>query len=199
MAGRDWTNPPLTPPRRGTAFERWFVRSPPWRGRGWVGSSRVKAPSFAMLEKNRWRAERWTDSSASCVLFNSRCRAISSCPALVCPVRNTFRRPVVMPSKRRMSLREKITPAKHDGLTVFGNCLIIFGNGETAKQANRAKGRDAPPGASVSNAVIAVVLCPNSIASTGTPSGLEGEIDELVYALYGLTKEEKALVQAAAK
>ncbi|MDA1272704.1 MAG: hypothetical protein O2960_01445, partial [Verrucomicrobia bacterium] len=30
-------------------------------------------------------------------------------------------------------------------------------------------------------------------------SGLEREIDELVYALYGLTPEEKALVQAAAK
>jgi len=28
---------------------------------------------------------------------------------------------------------------------------------------------------------------------------LEQEIDELVYALYGLTPEEKALVQAAAK
>ena len=30
-------------------------------------------------------------------------------------------------------------------------------------------------------------------------SVLEREIDELVYALYGLTPEEKALVQAAAK
>jgi adenine-specific DNA-methyltransferase len=30
-------------------------------------------------------------------------------------------------------------------------------------------------------------------------SALEREIDELVYALYGLTSEEKALVQAAAK
>ena len=30
-------------------------------------------------------------------------------------------------------------------------------------------------------------------------SALEREIDELVYALYGLTPEEKALVQAAAK
>ncbi|MCI0539978.1 MAG: hypothetical protein L0Z50_32635 [Verrucomicrobiales bacterium] len=30
-------------------------------------------------------------------------------------------------------------------------------------------------------------------------SALEREIDELVCALYGLTKEEKALVQAAAK
>jgi hypothetical protein len=30
-------------------------------------------------------------------------------------------------------------------------------------------------------------------------SGLKREIDELVYALYGLTKEEKALVQSAAK
>ncbi|HEY2572822.1 MAG TPA: hypothetical protein VGH65_02095 [Verrucomicrobiaceae bacterium] len=30
-------------------------------------------------------------------------------------------------------------------------------------------------------------------------SGLEREIDELVYALYGLTPEEKAPVQAAAK
>jgi hypothetical protein len=30
-------------------------------------------------------------------------------------------------------------------------------------------------------------------------SGLEREIDQLVYALYGLTPEEKALVQAAAK
>jgi hypothetical protein len=30
-------------------------------------------------------------------------------------------------------------------------------------------------------------------------SGLERELDELVYALYGLTPEEKALVQAAAK
>ena len=30
-------------------------------------------------------------------------------------------------------------------------------------------------------------------------SALEREIDELVYALYGLTPEEKALVQSAAK
>lgn len=30
-------------------------------------------------------------------------------------------------------------------------------------------------------------------------SALERELDELVYALYGLTPEEKALVQAAAK
>ena len=30
-------------------------------------------------------------------------------------------------------------------------------------------------------------------------SALEREIDELAYALYGLTPEEKALVQAAAK
>jgi hypothetical protein len=30
-------------------------------------------------------------------------------------------------------------------------------------------------------------------------SALEPELDELVYALYGLTPEEKALVQAAAK
>ena len=30
-------------------------------------------------------------------------------------------------------------------------------------------------------------------------SALERELDELVYALYGLTPEEKALVQSAAK
>ena len=30
-------------------------------------------------------------------------------------------------------------------------------------------------------------------------SGLEREIDELVYVLYGLTEEEKAIVEAAAK
>jgi hypothetical protein len=30
-------------------------------------------------------------------------------------------------------------------------------------------------------------------------SALEREIDELVYALYGLTKEEKDIVKAAAK
>src|SRR5213594_3689646 len=31
-------NPPLTPPRRGTGTTRTNIRSPPGRGRGWVGS-----------------------------------------------------------------------------------------------------------------------------------------------------------------
>lgn len=43
-----------------------------------------------------------------------------------------------------------------------------------------------------------ILAAKQSYAEADT-SALEREIDELVYALYGLTQEEKALVQAAAK
>ena len=38
-------NPPPTPPRRGAGRRRRLVRSPPGRGRGWVGLWRAKTPN----------------------------------------------------------------------------------------------------------------------------------------------------------
>jgi hypothetical protein len=45
------------------------------------------------------------------------------------------------------------------------------------------------------------IFQPCQVTDRARPSGrgLEREIDELVYALYGLTKEEKDIVKAAAK
>jgi hypothetical protein len=43
------------------------------------------------------------------------------------------------------------------------------------------------------------IFCNRHFVLPRTTRALEREIDELVYALYGLTPEEKVLVQAAAK
>ena len=48
-------------------------------------------------------------------------------------------------------------------------------------------------------ALINKILATKQSNAEADTSGLEGQIDELVYALYGLTKEERAVVQGAAE
>ena len=47
--------------------------------------------------------------------------------------------------------------------------------------------------------LVKLILAAKQRDAGADTSALEREIDELVYALYGLTAEEKALVQATAK
>ena len=47
--------------------------------------------------------------------------------------------------------------------------------------------------------LVACLLTGEAADAEADKSALERKIDQLVYALYGLTPEEKALVQAAAK
>ena len=47
--------------------------------------------------------------------------------------------------------------------------------------------------------LVARILAAKQREAEADTSALERDIDELVYALYGLTPEEKVLVQAAAK